>query len=99
MSVQIVENWSDLVAQVKDIHPAEELDGFDLVELFVEEAYEVEGFPNLLAESVETSIRVFFPDESVKSLEIFPGSVVSCRVRRANLTKIFVHRGSISVLL
>jgi hypothetical protein len=98
MPVRIVENWSDLVAQVKDIHPAEELDGFDLVELFVEEACEVEGFPNLLAESVETSIGVFFPDECVKSHEISPGSLVSCRVRRANLTKNFVHREFISIL-
>jgi hypothetical protein len=99
MSVQIIENWSELVAQVKAIQPAEDLDGFDLVELQVEEAFEVEGFPNLLAESVGTSIEVFFPDECVKTYEISPGIFVSCRVRRANLTRIFVHRDSISVLV
>jgi len=99
MSVRIIENWSDLVALVKAIQPAEDLDGFDLVELQVEEAFEVEGFPNLLAESIGTSIEVFFPDECVKSYEISPGICVSCRVRRANLTKLFVHRESISVLI
>ena len=99
MSVRIIENWSDLVARVKAIHPAKDLHGFDLVELQIEEATEVEGFPNLLAESIGTSIEVFFPDECVKSFEISPGICVSCRVRKANLTKIFVHRESISVLV
>ena len=92
MSVRIVENWSDLVARVQDIHLAEDLDGFEALELYVEESFEVEGYPNLLAQSIDTSIVVYFPAEVVKTLEISPGRVVSCRVRRADLIRNFVHR-------
>jgi len=97
MSVRIVENWSDLVARVRDIQLSADLDGFDAVELFVEESFEVEGYPNLLAQSIDTLIVVFFPADVVKDCELSPGRIVSCRVRRADLTKNFVHREFISI--
>ena len=92
MSVRIIENWSDLVARVEDIQSAEDLDGFHAVELYVEESFEVEGYPNLLAQSINKSIVVFFPDDCIQSLEISIGRNLSCRVRMADPTKYFVHR-------
>jgi hypothetical protein len=97
MSVRIIENWSDLVARVQDINSAENLVGFQAVELYVEESFEVEGYPNFLAKSIDTSIVVFFPDDCVKSLGISTGRMLSCRVRRADLNINFVHREHIVI--
>ncbi len=97
MSVQIVENWSDVRGEVRSCGPSPAVKGFAAVELAVRAVDPVPGFANLLGEAVGTSLLVHVPQELADSLSIAPGSVVSCRVRRAGPDKAFVHRDGIVV--
>lgn len=97
MSVQIIENWSDIVAQIRKISPSSDVTGFSDVEMLVEQVNEVKGFANLLNDAIGKQITVYFPDDRIEGLDITPGCVISCRVRRARLNTNFVHREHISV--
>jgi hypothetical protein len=97
LSVQIIENWSDVVAKVEEISPSPDMTGFSAVEMLVEQVNEVTGFANLLDHAIGKKIVVYFPDDRVESLDVTAGRVISCRVRRASLTMNFVHREHISV--
>jgi len=95
--MQIIENWSNIRGTVRSLQPSPNVHGFVEVEVQVENIYPVEGFANLLASAEGTSLVVLFPDEVIKFLDIRPGDVIECRVRRANLDRSFVHRNHISV--
>ncbi len=95
--MQIIENWSDINGIVRSLQPSPTVSGFIEVELQVEKVNPVEGFANLLRDSEGKSLVVLIPEELVKSLDIRPGTVIECRVRRANLDRSFVHRNHISV--
>ncbi|HLC04318.1 MAG TPA: hypothetical protein VJK02_14885 [Anaerolineales bacterium] len=97
MPVSIIENWSDIVGEVWRIHPDAEVPGFTSVEIDVRQVERVEGFANLLEEAVGTRIEVGLPDNKLADLGITVGSVVACRVRKARIDKIYVHRERIAV--
>jgi hypothetical protein len=95
--MQIIENWSDINGIVRSLHPSPTVSGFTEVELQVEKVQPVEGFANLLGDSEGKSLVVLMPEELVRSLDIHPGDVIECRVRRASLDRSFVHRHHVSV--
>ncbi len=97
MSVQIIENWSDITGKVRACEPSPNVAGFMAVEIAVEQVKAVEGFANLLGQAVGTNLMVLVPDELVKALAITAGDMITCRVRRANLERSFVHRNYVSV--
>ncbi len=97
MSVQIIENWSSINGVVCSCNPSPSIAEFVEVEVAVETVSPVEGFANLLDNVEGRPLVVLVPEELVKSLDIAPGDVIACRVRRANLDRTFVHRNYISV--
>lgn len=95
MSVSMIENWSDILGLVQAVGQDEELQGFDYVEVLVEQVIPVEGYPdlvaNLLEEEPEPRLVVLMPVEIVTTYAIAPGVLVECRVRRAGPSRTFVH--------
>jgi hypothetical protein len=97
MTVQIIENWSEIQGIVRSCHPSEDVAGFEALELEVEQVRPVDGFANLLEHTVGTTLVVLMPDELIRSLQLCPGDRMTCWVRRANLDRAFVHREHVSV--
>jgi hypothetical protein len=101
MSVAMIENWSNILGLVQTVGAYQELSGFDRVELLVEHVEPVEGYPDLvatyLAEADEQRLAVLMPVEIVTQYEITEGMLVECRVRRAGLDRMFVHRDYVLV--
>ncbi len=91
MSVQIIENWTDIVGVLKDSHLNETLSGFLTLEIEVTQAHPIEGFANLLAEAVGQLIPVNARAELAEKSQLTPGVIVNCRVRRGSPNSLFVH--------
>lgn len=98
MPVSIIENWSDIVGEVRQMRPEVDVPGFTCVEMDVRRVEGVEGFANLLEDAVGKRLAVYFPAYRVVELGILVGSVVACRVRRAGIDRIYVHREHIEVI-
>ena len=96
MQSQIVENWSDIVGELKEHYPSKEAEGFITFKIRVKDVKPVKGFRNLLEEAAGKTIEVNVPKDVANSLDLAPGIDVSCRVRRAGVKKIFVHPEIIS---
>ncbi|MCJ7625275.1 MAG: hypothetical protein MUO76_17395 [Anaerolineaceae bacterium] len=96
MLVPIIENWSEITAEVREI-ASSNIHGFHILGLSVKQVTEVNGYANMLSDTLNKQIPVHFPDEVVQDLHISVGSEISCQVRRANLLLNFVHRESVSV--
>jgi len=97
ISVQIIENWSEVSGVVRTCSSSPDVAGFVAVEVAVEKVNPVEGFANLLGNTGGKPLVVLVPGELAKSLHISPGVMIACRVRRANLDRTFVHRNHISI--
>lgn len=96
MQVQIVENWTDIVGEIRSYSPQSTVAGFASLEIAVTAVKSVERFPgifypNLLENVVNQRIQVNVPLALIDKMEISPGMVISCRIRRASLTSVFVH--------
>ena len=92
MGAPIIENWSEIEAEVQGVAASEVISGFSELEMIVNRVREVDDFPNLLGESEGSSILVFFPSELIEKHGLAPGTQISCRVRKAPLSRHFVHR-------
>ena len=92
MSVNIIENWSDIVGRVVEQISTTQESGFKAWEVIVEEVHEVKGFTNLMEETRGSTILLLFPQEIDEGLSLVEGSLIRCRVRQADLKKYFVHR-------
>lgn len=101
MTTSIVENWAVVLGQVRTIGPSDEPQGFDIVEIKVDEIHEVEGYPNLVAayleDEIEPLLPVLMPIEIIDQFQIVLGTILECRVRRSGVDRIFVHRKYIAV--
>ena len=89
--MQIVENWTDIEGKVVSCAPSEELPGFHMLELAVEKAREVEGFANLLNQTVGHTLTVFIRADLAALDDCRPQAEAVCRVRRATNKRNFVH--------
>jgi hypothetical protein len=100
--VQIVENWSEIKGDVRDLRPDPELPGHVVATVELEAANPVEKpeggtFPNLLAESAGSTVELHVPEAVAAQNSLAPGRRVSARVRRATPTRSFVDPRHISV--
>lgn len=81
--VQIVENWANITGTAEDVAR----DGSDLtIELRLESADDVAGYPNLLESELgnRITLRVAQARANVER-----GDVIRCRARRAGLDRFF----------
>ena len=98
MPVTITENWSQIAGQVLSVSAAKDVLGFAAVHMHVGSVHPVEGYADLLEAAVGEDIDVLFPDELVSAHGISEGDVLTCRVRRAGVDRIFAHREHVHVL-
>ena len=65
---------------------SDEPQGFDIVEIKVDEIHEVEEYPNLVAayleDEIEPLLPVLMPIEIIDQFQIALGTILECRVRR-----------------
>jgi hypothetical protein len=94
--VSIIENWTDIEGEVREIVQDEVLSGFESVLIGVRKATPVEGFANLLENEVGQRIAVLFPQDLVNELGISASVKLTCRVRKAAGRMLFVHREHIT---
>jgi hypothetical protein len=92
--VQIVENWSEIEGDVREVRPDPELPGHLVATVEVSEAKPVaraEGgeFPNLLAEAAGGTIDIHVPEAAAAEHQLAAGRRLSARVRRATPTRSF----------
>ena len=89
--MQIVENWSDIVGEVKGHHPSQSTAGFTTLKIAVKDVKPVKGFSNLLQKAKGETLEVNVPNDIIGDFDLKPGTIVSGRVRRAGLKNIFAH--------
>lgn len=80
--VRAVENWADLTGTVRAIGARPGVPGMSEVVLAVEEARDVEGYPNLLTEAPGEELVVSADTADLDDLE--PGARVCLRAQRAD---------------
>jgi len=80
--VRAVENWAELRGTVREIRPRPGVPRMHDVVLAVDEARDVEGYPNLLTEAVGQDLVVSVDSASLGDLEA--GAKVRCRAQRAD---------------
>jgi len=97
MSVQIIENWTNIVGVLKDSQRNETLNGFLTLEIEVTQAHPIEGFANLLADAAGQTIHVNARVELAENFQLTPGAIVNCRVRRGGANSLFMHPEHFSV--
>lgn len=90
MTVQIVENWTDIKGEVMDSSQGSAGD-FITIDVKVEDAKDVEGHRNLLADRVGDVIQVNVPKSLWESLDIKQSANAVMRVRMGSSRKLFVH--------
>jgi hypothetical protein len=99
--IPIIENWSDILGQVLEVDSYPDITDFDSVEILVEHVEPVEDYPDLLTtyltEAPEPRLSVLMPNELVSECQIEAGTIIECRVRRAGIDRVFVHREHITV--
>jgi hypothetical protein len=89
--MQIVENWSDVEGEVKDLLPNASDPAFAVATVKVNAAASVGSFANLVSKNVGNEIAVRVPVAVVQRLGLTPGSRVRVRVRQAGVDKYFSH--------
>lgn len=95
--VQIAENWADVVGVLLDHYPSKTNAGFVTLEIKVERLEGVEGYRNLLEGTEGEVIYVNVPEAVSERLELRRGAKISCRVRKADPRKLFVHPEQITI--
>ena len=88
--MQIVENWTDIKGEVMDSSQGT-ADDFIMLKVKVEDAKDVKGHRNLLADRVGEVIQVNVPKSLWESLDIKQRATAVMRVRMSSSRKLFVH--------
>lgn len=91
MAVPIIENWSDIVGEIRNVQPSPETTGFLSAEILLQEIRPVPEFANLLDGRVGQSISVKVPQELGQRLGLRPGATFRGRVRQSGVNSYFVH--------
>jgi len=88
--MQIVENWSDVEGEVKELqhNPS---DPFAVATVKVNSADPVGSFANLVSKDVGNDIAVRVPAAAVQRIGLTPGNRLRLRVRQAGLDRYFSH--------
>jgi hypothetical protein len=99
--VQIIENWSEIEGDVREVRPDPELPGHLIATVDVNDAKPVprpEGgeFPNLLADAAGGTVDVHVPESTAAQHQLAAGRRLKARVRRATPTRSFVDPGHLA---
>jgi hypothetical protein len=97
MQVQIVENWTEIVGELKGHHQSKVSEDFLTLEILVKEVKPVKGVRNLLEDAKGKTIEVNVKKDQAENLNLEEGAILHARVRRANLKNIFAHPEHLSV--
>jgi hypothetical protein len=81
--VQAIENWADLSGTVREVRPRPGVSQMNELVLEVEQADDVEGFPNLLVEAPGSEVAVAIEAATLQAAGVEPGAKVRCRAQRA----------------
>ena len=94
--VSVIENWTEIGGRVLSFKQSQAFSSFLEVKVTVEEARDVEGFPNLLKNTAGRTIDVLMPKDLAAKLPIESGLRISFRARSGR-REIFVHPDFASV--
>jgi hypothetical protein len=97
MATRAIENWTKVFGIVETIHTATDLEDFVEVQIEVEQVETVNGYANLFENAVGSEICVHVAAQQATALNIQPGDVIACQVRRVSATRAFAHRQYIEV--
>jgi hypothetical protein len=87
--VQIVENWAEVVGQVKAITGSDKGPDYRTMALDVEAVEDVEGFPNLVAGAAGSTLDVIVRSDAMARSGVGEGADVRLRVRKATPFEVF----------
>ena len=91
MDVSVIENWTDIHGSIQRWQAESDIPGHGILEVYVEEAFEVEGFPNLLGQTPGSLLNVYVSAATVEGQAIRPARKIACRVRLGGPNKVFCH--------
>jgi hypothetical protein len=89
--VQAIENWADLSGRLREVRPRPGVPQMSELVVEVEEAEDVEGFPNVLAEATGRELAVAIETEKLKQTGVGPGDRVRVRAQRASPSVVVAH--------
>jgi hypothetical protein len=92
--VQAAENWADVEGVVRDVTPDPSRPGWVMASVDVRSADAVEGFPNMLAASVGSSIRLGIREGEANG-SVAPGVTIKARARLAAPRLAFARPGAL----
>ena len=88
--VIIIENWAKLKGKVLSFSPNAGLNGFYIMRLRLDQAEQIEGFPNLAEADVKKEININIKIENFKKTRITVGKDYSFIARKASGSMYFV---------
>jgi hypothetical protein len=83
------ENWAEVTGRVLSIAPADE--GYQRLELAVEDAADVAAMPNFFRARVGSTVTVELEGDVVRRAGLAPGSTLIARLRLATPALAFAH--------
>ncbi len=87
--VPIRENWSDAMGRVLSIEPSDR--GFVRMQVALDSANDVAGFPNLLRDRVGETMSVELPGATAQATGLASGDRFSARLRLGTGDLAFAH--------
>ena len=96
--VQAIENWAALEGTVRDMRTSDVRADLDEVDVAVDRVEPVDPYPNLLSETLGSTVSVTIPKDVVKRLSIEPGVRIRCQARRTSPLDVFARPDSVTVV-
>ncbi len=87
--VQGRENWAEVTGRVLSVAPEDE--GYQRIELAVQDAADVAAMPNFFRERVGSTVTVELEGDAVRGARLEPGSMLVARLRLATPALAFAH--------
>lgn len=95
--MQIIENWAILSGTIQQLSVSQQYPKFYELNLQVENAEDVPGFPNLLKDTLNQVATILIPTDLTSELKIQEGDFLNARVRKASHQRLFVHRDHVHI--
>lgn len=91
-----MENWAELGGTVREVRPPAGDSPMSELVIQVDQADDVEGYPNLLSKTPGQELTVAIRAENPDDLGIEPGAKVRCRAQRAGPGVVVAHPDGLS---
>jgi len=96
--MQIIENWSLILANIESIQDKSSQKGYALLNLKVITVENVDHYNNLMLNDVNQVISVYFPRDIIQEIKLNIGTQIQCQVRKTAPKRYFVHREHINLM-